>query len=85
MKYVLLHPNSNHNLWFPVLTCRRKQVARILKPNSLFLYITYRQPHFVKPAIARPDVWSLEVENIEDPTGGGGFEYFGYVMRKFGG
>jgi len=55
----------------------------VLKPGGLFLYITYRQPHFVKPAIEREGKWKLEVEKLEDADGGGGFEYFGYVMRKF--
>lgn len=55
----------------------------MLKPGGLFLYITYRQPHFVKPAIEREAKWTLEVEKLEDADGGGGFEYFGYVMRKF--
>jgi SAM-dependent methyltransferase len=57
------------------------EVARVLKPGGLFLYVTYRQPHFVKPAIEREGSWDVEVEKIEDPSGG--FEYFLYVMRKF--
>ena len=61
------------------------QVLRILKPGGIFLYITYRQPHFVKPALVRERKWSLDVETLEDGKGGGGgFEYFGYVMRKNG-
>jgi len=49
----------------------------------LFLYITYRQPHFVKPAIEREGKWTLEVEKLEDADGGGGqFDYFGYVVKK---
>ena len=55
----------------------------MMKPGGLFLYITYRQPHFVRPAIEREDRWRVEVVKLEDESGGGGFEYFGYVMRRF--
>ncbi|CUS10593.1 unnamed protein product [Tuber aestivum] len=57
------------------------EVARVLKSGGLFLYITYRQPHFVKPIITREDVWpDFKIENIQEE--GGMFEYFGFVMRK---
>ncbi|EMC94295.1 hypothetical protein BAUCODRAFT_150480 [Baudoinia panamericana UAMH 10762] len=56
------------------------EVARALKPGGLWLYITWRQPHFIKPLITREGVWSLEVETLSD--GPGMFEYFGFVMRK---
>lgn len=53
----------------------------MLKSGGLFLYITYRQPHFVKPIITREDVWpDFEVESIQEE--GGMFEYFGFAMRK---
>lgn len=60
----------------------RIKVARVLKPGAQWLYITYRQPHFLKPLLTREDVWDLSVEVLEDPDGGGGFEYFGFVMKK---
>ncbi|KAL2069602.1 hypothetical protein VTL71DRAFT_14281 [Oculimacula yallundae] len=60
------------------------QVARVLKPGGKWLYITYRQPHFMKPLLIREDKWSLEVETLVDPDGGGGFEYFGFVMTRHG-
>lgn len=57
-----------------------KEVERVLKPGGIWLYITYRQPHFMKPMLVREEAWKLEVEVI---TGGEGmFEYFGFVMRK---
>lgn len=60
-----------------------KQIARVLKPGGVWLYITWRQPHFIRPLIQRPEVWSVEVETLADEPGGGGmFEYFGFVMRK---
>lgn len=57
-----------------------REVLRILVPGGTFLYITYRQPHFLKPLLARED-WDLSVETIPDRQGGV-FEYFGYVMKK---
>jgi len=60
------------------------QVARVLKPGGKWLYITYRQPHFMKPLLTREDKWSLEVETLVDPDGAGGFEYFGFVMTRLG-
>lgn len=56
------------------------QVARNLSPGGQWLYITYRQPHFMKPMLAREGIWSLEIEKLED--GPGTFEYFGFIMTK---
>lgn len=58
----------------------RAQVARVLKREGLFCQITWRQPHFVKPALERPGVWDVLVEEMNE--GGGSFSYFGYVMKK---
>lgn len=58
-----------------------KQVVRILKPGGLFCQITWRQPHFVKPALKRDAAWVVQVEEIDE--GGGTFSYFAYVMKKF--
>ncbi|KAH9214111.1 hypothetical protein DL95DRAFT_409637 [Leptodontidium sp. 2 PMI_412] len=60
------------------------QVARVLKPGGKWSYITYRQPHFMKPLLLREDKWNLEVETLVDPDGGGGLEYFGFVMTRHG-
>ncbi|KAJ9629368.1 hypothetical protein H2203_001741 [Taxawa tesnikishii (nom. ined.)] len=48
------------------------EIARVLKPGGLWLYITWRQPHFIRPLIQRPEVWSVEVETLAD--GGKGFD-----------
>ena len=56
------------------------EVCRVLKPQGKWLYITFRQPHFVKPQVVREGEWSLKVEHLED--GPGTFEYFAYVMTK---
>lgn len=58
------------------------EVARVLRPGGLWLYITYRQPHFMKPLLTREKQWALSVEILEDPDGAGGFDYFGFVMAK---
>lgn len=55
-------------------------VARVLKPGGLWLYITWRQPHFLRPLLQREGIWDLEVEVLNPDDGG--FEYFGFVMRK---
>ncbi|CZS96598.1 hypothetical protein WAI453_010042 [Rhynchosporium graminicola] len=78
------------SLWDPPEDVRENvgayvdQVARVLKPGGKWLYITYRQPHFMKPLLLREDKWILEVETLVDPDGGGGFEYFGFVMTRHG-
>lgn len=59
------------------------EVDRVLAPSGTFLYITYRQPHFMKPLLARV-AWDLTVESLPDRPGGGVFEYFVYVMKKRG-
>ena len=54
----------------------------MLRPGGLWLYITYRQPHFMKPLLTREKQWGLSVEILEDSDGAGGFDYFGFVMAK---
>lgn len=76
------------SLWDPPEDVRESvgkyvnEVARVLKKGGMWLYITYRQPHFLKPLLEREGVWDLSVEVLEDADGGGGFEYFGFIMRK---
>lgn len=60
------------------------EVARILVPGGTFLYITYRQPHFLRPLLAREQIWSLDVQKLPDKGTGGVFEYFAYMMEKHG-
>jgi hypothetical protein len=55
----------------------------VLKPGGKWLYITYRQIHFMKPLLLREEKWKLDVEALEDPDGGGGFGYFGFVMSRY--
>lgn len=56
-----------------------KQVQRVLKDDGVFLYVTYRQPHFIKPIINRNSEWDLRMEEM---GGGDSFQYFGFILRK---
>ncbi|KAF1947164.1 hypothetical protein EJ02DRAFT_440387 [Clathrospora elynae] len=55
------------------------EVQRVLREDGFFLYITYRQPHFVKPILNRNNEWDLEMDVL---GGGDSFEYYGYTLRK---
>lgn len=56
------------------------EVSRVLKPGGKWLYITFRQPHFVKPQLLREGVWRVMVDDLND--GPGTFDYFAYFMTK---
>ncbi|KAL9636774.1 MAG: hypothetical protein Q9164_002618 [Protoblastenia rupestris] len=67
------------------------EIARLLRPKDIadhfaiafsgkWIYITFRQPHFVKAQVARDSIWNLRVVRLDD--GPGTFEYFGYIMAK---
>lgn len=74
------------SMWDPPADVRENiarylgEVSRVLVPGGLFLYITYRQQHFMKPLLARED-WALSVENLNDQEGGV-LQYFAYIMKK---
>ncbi|KAI9704299.1 MAG: hypothetical protein M1836_007160 [Candelina mexicana] len=56
------------------------EVWRILKPKGKWLYVTYRQPHFMKPLLLSGGRWELVVEDLQD--GPGSLEYFTFAMTK---
>ena len=56
------------------------EVARVLKSGGEWLYITFRQPHFVRKHLERKGTWTAEYEVIGD--GQATFEYFGWTMKK---
>ncbi|KAF8151261.1 S-adenosyl-L-methionine-dependent methyltransferase [Mycena galopus ATCC 62051] len=74
------------SLWDPPEEVRENtrlyidEVARALKPSGTFVYITYRQPHFIKPFLIRDAVWELQVLELREEAGV--FEYFAFVMKK---
>ncbi|KAF4991635.1 hypothetical protein FDECE_13983 [Fusarium decemcellulare] len=56
-----------------------KEVHRTLKDDGVFLYITFRQPHFMKILLNPDDIFQMEMEVLGDE---GTFDYYGYVIRK---
>jgi hypothetical protein len=59
------------------------ETARVLKQGGIWLYVTYRQPHFIKPLLEIGNHWSdIKVETISGTPGTGMFEYFGYILKK---
>lgn len=57
-----------------------REVARVLKPDGVFLYVTYRQPHFIRPLLECEGTnWDVEMENLG--ASGGSFGYCGVVCR----
>ncbi|KAF2197842.1 hypothetical protein GQ43DRAFT_402232 [Delitschia confertaspora ATCC 74209] len=56
------------------------EVVRVLKKGGVFVYITYRQPHFMRKFLERQGVWDVVVEELGNEAGA--FGYFGFGMRK---
>jgi len=64
------------------VVANRIQVFRVLKPDGMFLYITYRQPHFMKPLLEleQEDIsWDIKVDEL---GGLGTFGYYGFTLTK---
>ncbi|KAI7265264.1 hypothetical protein KC343_g3314 [Hortaea werneckii] len=57
-----------------------KEVSRTLKDDGVFLYVTYRQPHFVKPLLNQDKLWDLTTEELSG--GGNSFDYYAFVLKK---
>ena len=56
------------------------EVKRVLKPHGVFVSITFSQPHFRVPLLARSELgWSIEVEKFSGRTGL--LDYFLIVCR----
>ncbi|KIV94979.1 hypothetical protein PV10_02689 [Exophiala mesophila] len=58
-----------------------REVFRVLKPTGTFIYVSYRQPHFLKPLLNCQGVeWDMKI----DILGGSGssFDYSGFVLNK---
>lgn len=57
-----------------------REVSRVLKPSGIFLYVTFRQPHFVKPILECEGTnWDIEIETLGGSEGS--FGYTGVVCR----
>ncbi|KAF9869405.1 hypothetical protein CkaCkLH20_13122 [Colletotrichum karsti] len=57
-----------------------REVHRALKDEGVFLYITYRQPHFMKPLLNSEGLWELEMDVLSG--GESSFDYYGFILRK---
>ncbi|KAF2213431.1 hypothetical protein CERZMDRAFT_39074 [Cercospora zeae-maydis SCOH1-5] len=57
-----------------------KEVARALNAEGVFLYITYRQPHFVRPLLNQDNLWNMHMEVLRPSENS--FEYYAFVLRK---
>ena len=55
------------------------EVARVLKPDGQWLYITSVQPRFLRPLLRRDEVWTFTTEEIKIP---GALGYHFYIMTK---
>ncbi|KXX78260.1 Endothelin-converting enzyme 2 [Madurella mycetomatis] len=56
-----------------------REVHRVLRDNGRFLYVTFRQPHFMKSLLNADGLWELDVQNLGNEDS---FGYFGYSIRK---
>lgn len=56
-----------------------REVHRVLKDDGIFLYVTFRQPHFIRPLLNVDGLWNLDLEVL---SGQGSFDYYGWVIRK---
>ncbi|XP_026456164.1 EEF1A lysine methyltransferase 4 isoform X2 [Papaver somniferum] len=53
-------------------------VHRVLKPDGVFVSISFGQPHFRRPLFEAPEFsWSIEWKTFGD-----GFHYFFYILKK---
>ncbi|KAL8836219.1 MAG: hypothetical protein Q9170_002996 [Blastenia crenularia] len=58
-----------------------REVSRVLKFDAVFIYVTYRQPHFIKPLLdCRGVNWDIQVDTLGGTDGS--FDYHGFVLKK---
>ncbi|KAI0476879.1 hypothetical protein F4859DRAFT_66174 [Xylaria cf. heliscus] len=54
-----------------------RELTRVLKPTGIFIYITYRQPHFIRPLLnCKGTNWDINVETLGGRDSS--FGYFGF-------
>jgi len=52
----------------------------VLKDDGVFLYITFRQPHFMRPLLTQDeDAWDLDMKTLAE---NGSLDYYGFVITK---
>lgn len=72
-----------------------REVYRVLADDGVFVYVTFRQPHFIKPLFEKSVAsgeedkgkgaakeWNMELEILGGTEGT--FNYYGWVIRKGG-
>ncbi|KAF1819275.1 uncharacterized protein K489DRAFT_326276 [Dissoconium aciculare CBS 342.82] len=57
-----------------------REVSRVLADDGVFIWITFRQPIHVKPLLIQEDLWSVEVETLQENQYS--FEYYAFILRK---
>jgi len=57
-----------------------REIHRVLSDDGLFLYITFRQPHFMRPLLNADSLWDLDLQVLGGTNGA--FEYYGWAIRK---
>ncbi|QLI66160.1 lysine methyltransferase 4 [Metarhizium brunneum] len=57
------------------------EIYPVLKDGGVFLYFTFRQPHFMKPLLNPRSVWDMDIQVLNDS---GPFDYYGYMLHKEG-
>lgn len=50
-----------------------------MKDDGVFLYVTFRQPHFMKPLLTANNPWKLDMQVLGER---GSFDYYGFVITK---
>ncbi|KAJ3073512.1 hypothetical protein HK102_005984 [Quaeritorhiza haematococci] len=54
-----------------------RQVEKVLKPDGVFIHITFTQPHFRRPLVELGGFTNISIENLGDA-----FHYFFFTCRK---
>ncbi|EXF84313.1 hypothetical protein CFIO01_08344 [Colletotrichum fioriniae PJ7] len=56
------------------------EVHRALKDDGVFLCITYRQPHFMRPLLNADNLWDMDMDVLSG--GESAFDYYGFILRR---
>ncbi|KAI1373170.1 S-adenosyl-L-methionine-dependent methyltransferase [Hypoxylon crocopeplum] len=58
-----------------------REVNRVLKDDGVFLYVTFRQPHFLQPLLTCDGTdWEIEMDVLGDNASS--FAYHGFALTK---
>ncbi|KAK5996280.1 EEF1A lysine methyltransferase 4 [Cladobotryum mycophilum] len=68
--------------WNPQMRSSKTLVdisERVLKDDGVFLYITFRQSHFIKPLLNPDQLWDIDMQVLGED---GSIPYFAFVLKK---